>query len=481
MHSTASHESAPLYRTLADRLEGMIGSNSLRPGDRMPSVRQFARQQRVSVPTAMHAYATLETRGLVEARPKSGFFVRASKADLVRAPKTVPSAPKGTDFSSLDPLDSIIAAHDNPELVPLGMALPDPELLPGEKLARSMSSIARSLGARSTNYDMPPGNESLRRELARRSLDWGCSLQPEEFIITNGCTEALSLALRAVCNPGDTVVVESPTYFGLTGILRELQLKALPIPVDNVNGIDLDALETCLRRNKVAACALIPNFHNPVGYAMPEERKRRLLEIVSKRDIPVIEDDIYGELNHSGDRPRCLKAFDRNGLVILCSSFSKNLAPGYRVGYVAAGRWHAKVLRLKIAYSLANATLPSLVISEYLRNGGYDRYLRTLRQTYRQQVERMREAVVHSFPEGIGLSRPQGNFVLWCELPPQIDSLVLFKQALRAGISIAPGPLFSPDGGFRNFLRLNCGYPMTPAVERAVTVLGQLARQLARS
>lgn len=481
MHATAAaHEPEPLYRALASRLEGMIGSRSLRPGDRMPSVRHFARQQRVSVPTAMHAYATLETRGLVEARPKSGFFVRARHADQVRAPSVTAARPKVTDFASLDLMDSIVAAQSNPNLLPLGMALPDPNLLPGEKLARMMGSIARSLGPRSTNYDMPPGAECIRRELARRSLDWGCALQPEEFLITNGCTEAVALALRATCNPGDTVVVEAPTYFGLTCTLRELQLKALPIPVDSTDGIDLDALEMSLRRTRVAACALIPNFHNPVGFVMPEEKKRRLVEILAKRSLPLIEDDIYGELQHSGERPRTIKAFDREGLVLLCSSFSKNLAPGYRVGYIAAGRWHAKVMRLKLATSLANASLPSLVISEYLRNGGYDRYLRSLRQTYRQQVERMREAIVHYFPEGIGLSRPQGNFVLWCELPPQVDSIVLFKQAMRAGISIAPGPLFAPDGGFKNFMRINCGYPMTPTIERAVEVLGQLAKKLTR-
>lgn len=480
MSVSSAHETEPLYVALAGRLEGMISSRSLRPGDRMPSVRHFAKQQRVSVPTAMHAYATLETRGLVEARPKSGFFVRSRSADFVRDPGVHAPAPKVTDFAEMDLLDSVIAAQSNPNLLPLGMALPDPKLLPGEKLSRIMAAEGRKLGVHSTDYDIPPGCECIRRELARRSLEWGCALKPEEFVITNGCTEAVSLALRAVCSPGDTVAVESPTYFGLTNVLRELQLKALPIPVDSNEGIDLDALESALSKTKVAACALIPNFHNPAGFVMPEENKRRLLDILGKRSIPVIEDDIYGDLNHTGERPRCIKAFDREGMVLLCSSFSKTLAPGYRVGYISAGRWQAKVMRLKIATSLANATLPVRAISEYLRNGGYDRYLRSLRQTYRHQVERMREAVVHSFPEGIGLSRPQGNFILWCELPAKVDSILLFKQALRAGISIAPGPLFAPGGGFKNFMRLNCGHPVTPAVERAVAVLGQLARQLMR-
>lgn len=468
----------PLYHKLAGLLEEMIQARSLRPGDRMPSVRQFSRQQRVSVPTALHAYVTLENRGLLEARPKSGFYVRSRSADGIRPPTISAPTPKVTDFAVLDPMDTILAQHSQPDLIPLGAALPNPELLPGVKLAREMGVIARRLGAKGTNYDMAPGSEALRREIARRSLEWGCTLTPDDFVITNGCTEAVSLALRALCQPGDTVVVESPTYFGLARTLRELGLKALPIRVDSEKGIDLETLEAALQKTRVAACALIPNFHNPVGFAMPDDRKQDLLRIVNKHGIPVIEDDIYGDLQYAGSRPRCIKAFDREGTVLLCSSFSKTLAPGYRVGYIAGGRWHGKLLRLKQISSLANATLPSLVLAEYLKNGGYDRFLRSIRNTYRDQLAKMREAVVDSFPAGIGLSRPSGGFVLWIELPAKVDSLRLFDRAREAGISIAPGPLFSPDGGFRNFIRLNCGNPFTPEIERGVATVGRLVRQM---
>jgi DNA-binding transcriptional MocR family regulator len=480
MSVTASHEPGPLYLRLAGVLESMILNQSLRPGDRVPSVRQFGRQQHVSVPTAMNAYATLEDRGLIEARPKSGYFVRSRPADIVRTPVWDRRASKVTDFSSLDPLDTILSDHSNPSLVPLGAALPSPDLLPGGKLARAMGAIARRHPGAGVAYDVVPGSETLRRELARRSLDWGCAFQPEEFMITNGCTEAISLALRATCEPGDTVAVETPTYFGIASTLRELHLKALPIPVDSVHGMDLDCLAKSLRKTKVSACVLIPNFQNPVGSLMPEERKKALIELLAPRGIPIIEDDIYGDLQHHGSRPRCLKAFDPDGSVLLCGSFSKTLAPGYRVGYIVGGRWHDWLLRLKKNSTLANATLPTLAVAEFLKHGGYDRHLRTLRQAYRSQVERMREAVVASFPEGIGLSRPQGNFVLWCELPARVDSIELWKQARAAGISLAPGPMFSPDGGYRNFIRINCGYPWSPLLERSVAVLGHLACGLSR-
>lgn len=470
----------PVYLKLADLLDQMIRSQSLRPGDRVPSVRHFSSQQRVSVPTALQAYVTLETRGLIEARPKSGFFVRPRLSDQVPEPKEQLSKSKVTDFANTDPLESILAEHGNPKLVPLGAALPCPALMPGEKLVRIMSTIGRRLGPASISYDMAPGSEILRTEISRRSLDWGCALKASDFVITVGATEAVSLALRATCKPGDTVIVEAPTYFGLARTLRDMKLKALPMPVDPCTGMNLDLLEQALARKKVAACVVIPTFHNPVGFVMPEANMKRLLELLSRRNIPLIEDDIYGDLQHNDVRPRCIKAFDSDGSVILCSSYSKTLAPGYRVGYIAAGRWHDRVLCLKRTSTLGGSTLAGLAVAEFLKNGGYDRYLRSVRHAYRQQVEQMREAVVESFPKGICMSRPQGGFLLWCELPKKVNSLELFKKARAVGITIAPGPLFSSDGSFENFIRINCGYPMNSKLERSVSTLGQLARQMCK-
>jgi DNA-binding transcriptional MocR family regulator len=467
----------PLYQRLAGLLEGMIQNRTLRAGDRMPSVRQFSSQQRVSVPTALQAYATLETRGLIEARPKSGFYVRARQAELTPEPMKPAAAPKIITPGNPDPMDSLMADHTNSKLVPFGAALPSAALLPGAKLTRTMAMIGRRLGAHSIDYDMVPGHETFRRELARRSLEWGCALKTDDFLVTVGATEALSLALRATCKPGDTVVVESPTYFGLASMLRELQLNALPIPVNCADGVDLAILEKALRKTRVTAGVFIPNFHNPVGFAMPDERKRQLLEICADRNIAVIEDDTYADLQHEGARPRCLKAFDPDE-VILCGSYSKKLAPGYRVGYLAAGKWQARVCALKQASTLNGALLPTLAVAEFLKNGGYDRYLRSVRQAYRNQVAQMREAIVESFPAGVCLSRPKGGYLLWCELPPNVDALKLFQQAREAGISIAPGPMFSPTGDFRNFIRINCGYPWSAPIERAVGVLGHLVRKL---
>jgi DNA-binding transcriptional MocR family regulator len=234
-----------------------------------------------------------------------------------------------------------------------------------------------------------------------------------------------------------------------------------------------------LRRHKIAAISLIPNFNNPLGSVMPEENRLSLLQLASKRRIPIIEDDVYGDLQHEGARRRCLKALDKDGIVLLCGSFSKTLAPGYRVGYISPGLFYDRIVHLKTATNWGNATLPALAIAEFLRNGGYDYHLRKIRRTYRDQVQKMREAVAMEFPEPVKISNPRGGFVLWVELAATVDAMQLFAEARKAGISIAPGPIFSPLGDFRNYVRLSCGFPWSIKIERAIAVLGRLVSRLA--
>jgi DNA-binding transcriptional MocR family regulator len=476
-HPPAAAPVQPIYLRLADQLEAMIRRGTFRPGDRMPSVRRLGREQRVSVPTAMHAYSTLETRGHVEARPKSGFYVCARLADSIPEPLNSDPPSRVSDLAHTDPLSLLRCDDYDPTRIPFGSAVPSPDLLPGIRLGRTISRVARRLGVNGGNYGPIEGPFALRREISRRLVSAGVSLGPENLCITLGATEAISLALQAVCSPGDTVVVETPTFFGLLRQLRELGLNALPIPVHASEGIDLDALATALARTPVKALLLVPNFHNPLGFAMSDRNKRELVRIAASRNLPVIEDDLYADMAHQGPRPHALKAFDTAQVVIHCSSYSKNVAPGYRVGYIAAGRWQERVLALKRVHSSANPLLPALAVAEFLRDGGYDRFMRSFRESCRQQVLTMRDAIRRAFPEDIRMSRPAGGYVLWCELPRCVDSMALFYRALEAGIAIAPGPFFSPEGGFPNFIRINCGYPWSSRIERGVQTLGQLVRE----
>jgi DNA-binding transcriptional MocR family regulator len=451
----------------------MIDAGSLRPGDRVPSVRQLSSRHGVSVPTVQQAYLLLESRLLIEARPRSGFYVRPRLAVKLTAPALPRCRPAVVGLERFDRLLSLTHQMLATELVPLGAAIPSPDLLPVEKLSRLSASIARAQASACVSYDPAPGSLRLRQELARRSLDWGCGLQPDEFVVTTGASEALHLALRAVTGPGDTVLVESPAYYGVLNSLAQLGLRVVPVPACSNEGMDIDAVAAALKRHHPAAIVLSPNFSNPSGSLMPEPARRALVALAAAVGTPIIEDDIYGDLPHGGERPRSLKALDKTGDVILCSSFSKTLAPGLRVGFVAGGRHHDKIVRLKTALNFGCATLPVLTVAEFLRNGGYDRHLRRLRHTYRDQVCKVREAVAALFPPGTRVSNPSGGFVLWLELPGQTDAIELFRAALAAGVSVAPGPLFSPDGGFARCLRLSCGFPWGPRIEAG---LGTLAR-----
>lgn len=475
----ASSVEQPLYLKLADKLEEMIHLGMFRAGDRIPSVRQTSKQHQVSVPTVLQAYTLLEDRRLIEARPKSGYYVRSQLAHSLQLPSTVRRIPQARSLSKFPPLMALVNDVVNPDFVRMGGAHPSAELLPGKKLARVMASIARLNSSATITCDPAPGCPRLRAELSRRSLDWGCYLAPDDFIITHGATEALHLALRAVAEPGDTVILESPTHYGIINLLSQLGLQAVAIPSSPTDGLDLAATRKVIAREKVAAIVVIPNFNNPLGSCMPEANRRALMELAEEHGIPVIEDDVYGDLHFEGERPHCLKSLDKAGGSILCGSFSKTLAPGYRVGYVSAGRYHDKILRVKTALNFYNAPLPALTVAEFLRNGGYEHHLRTLRRTFREQVLAMREALAAALPQGSKISNPAGGFVLWVELPHQVDALELFHEARKLKISIAPGHLFSPAAEFKHYMRINCGHQWCRRIESAVETLGKLVHQAA--
>jgi DNA-binding transcriptional MocR family regulator len=463
----------PLYAQVAAAVQELIDSGALRPGDRVPSIRRASRQHGVSANTVVEAYLALEDRGLIEGRPKSGFFVRSRV--LAKAPSRRTERPRLVEVGNLQ--TRLFDAARMRDVVPFGAAYPSADVLPAVKFARITAALARQHPRESISYDMPPGSDALRREVAKRSLEAGTTLTPEEIITTCGGTEALSLAIRAVTKPGDVVAVESPTYFGLLQLLDDLRRRAIEIPMDPRNGMDLDALERTVRRERVAAVVAVPNFSNPLGSAMPEAHKARLAEVLRAREIPLIEDDINGELGHGSTRPKVVHAQDHAGLVLLCGSYSKTLAPGYRVGWIAPGRFYERVKGLKLTTTLATPSLPQMAVAEFLANGGYDHHLRSLRTLFATQVARYRAIISASFPPGTRVSEPAGGFVLWVELPARIAALPLQERALAEGISFAPGPMFSARQRFTNFLRINCAHPVDSKLEDALARLGSLAKR----
>ncbi|NTV71771.1 MAG: PLP-dependent aminotransferase family protein [Azonexaceae bacterium] len=462
------------YEQLAAELTGMIASGVLNHGDRLPSVRRLSSQRRLSVSTVVQALRLLEDRGLVEARPQSGFFVQRARAGRAEpVVRSTPDEPIPVDISQR--LVSILRAGARTGIAPLAAALPAPELLPVAALQRLYAGVARRHprlleGGSHIHTDEP----ALVRQLVRRSLAWGGPLPAEEFVITNSCTEALSLCLRAVTKPGDTVAVESPAYYLMLQLLETLGLKALEIPTDPRTGMSVEALDMATRNGGIAACLIVSNGSNPLGCVMPDDRKRRFSALTAARGVAVIEDDIYGDLHLGSERPWPIKAFDKVGNVMLCSSFSKSLSPALRIGFVAAGRYHSAIALQKTITSGGTNPITQHVLAEYLESGAYERHLRSLRRAYHQQVEAMRLAVSRHFPAATRITQPQGGYVLWVELPENIDTTHLYQRAIGENLAYVPGDLFSPSGMYRNCLRLNCGNPHTPTIEDAVRRLGAI-------
>ncbi len=468
--------SGHLYEELANDLARLVSKGTLRPGDRLPSVRQLSDQRGVSVSTVLQAYLLLENRGIVETRPQSGHYVRARRLSLVAEPRTPRGATQATRVSVSELIARVYSASRNPRNVLLGGGFMSPELLPTESLNRRLAAVARAAGGAGIAYDPPPGLPALRRAIARRAADYDVALSADDVVTTVGTMEALHLCLRAVARHGDTILVESPAYYGVLQLIESLGMRVLEVPSNAGTGVDLARLQDALRQHPVRACLLVPTFSNPLGALMPDDAKRELVRMLARHEVPLIEDDIYGDLGFDAARPRPAKAFDRHGLVMLCTSFSKTLAPGYRVGWVAPGRWRDAVERLKFAQTVGTPTLPQMAIADFLENGGYERHLRRLRRALADQVGRVSDAIAEHFPSGTRISRPRGGFLLWVEMPPGKNALDLHDRALARGVSIAPGPIFSAKQRFSNCLRLSCAWPWSDRIERAIRTLGELAR-----
>lgn len=461
------------FEQLADDIAALIRTGVLKPGQRIPSVRLASRQYKVSPSTVFRAYYQLENLGLIYARPQSGYFVThlSSHSLPEQSPKQDETRSTEVDVSEL--VFSVLRDMREASQVPLGSAFPCPTLFPMQRLARSMAKATRLMDLRSVVSDLPPGNLSLRRQIAVRYAISGVSVPVEEILVTDGALEALNLCLQAVTRPGDLVAIESPAFYACLQVLERLQLRAVEIPLQTGGGVDLEVLARALAQHDIKACWFMTNFQNPTGMSMSADDKRQLVSLLHRHQVPLIEDDVYGELYFGQEAPVSAKAFDRDGLVLHCSSFSKCLAPGYRVGWVSAGRFLEPVQRLKLMTTLSASVPAQAALADYLEFGGFDRHLRSLRTSLESQKHRMLAAINRYLPADVRISRPAGGYFLWLELAPGTDVLRLFRQAAAAGISLAPGPMFSATRGFGHCLRLNYGHPWSEAQEQAMAWLGE--------
>lgn len=466
--------SEPLYRLLATELRVRIEGGVLPPGSRMPSLRAMGAAEGLSINTVQEAYRLLEDDGLIVARPQSGYFVRACGDRASSPPANVAAA--CLIRRSIPPDDHCSRLAYREDLIPFGAAVPHDSYFPCRRLAAEVARILRLRPQVVGQYAFAPGSADLRRQVSRHAGDWAARVDPERVVITNGAVEAVTLCLRAVTKPGQTVAVESPAYYGFLQTLHALRLRPLPIRSSEHGGMDVQALAAAAEAQSIAAVLLCPTVSNPSGATMSHARKAHLVSWAEQRSVPVIEDATFADLHFEGDR-LAAQGLSVSGIVMLCASLSKTVAPGLRLGWVDAGRFSEQVAYLKRLSSIGQPQLLELALASYMSNGGMARHLRRIRRQMRDQVYRMAELSNRLFPAGTRIGLPSGGFLLWIELPPDVDALALQERAVPLGLGVAPGPLFSPTGAYRNFIRLNCGVRDGEAVRDGLKALAGLVRE----
>jgi DNA-binding transcriptional MocR family regulator len=470
-----------LYRQVIDLIADNIDSGALRAGDRLPSLRRMSHRIGVSIPTVRQAYVELERQRRVESRPQSGFYVRNLPGnELVRAAPPFRRSAKPIPVIGRSLMDRVYDGLYTPGVVPFGIANPCMVKPAAKALHRTMKRVMARAEERSLGYAPTLGEPGLRRQIAYRYLDTvGGKIDPESICITNGGQEALHLALQAVAGKGDVIAVESPTYHGMLELIHSLGMLAIEIETCPEEGVMLGALRKTLEAHPVKACLFSTTLNNPLGVSMPEDCRKKLVEICEEHDVTLIEDDVYGDLMFDGHRPKPAEFYSRSGRVLTCGSFSKTVAPGYRIGWLIAGKYIQQITQLKRSFSCSSGLLQQLTLSEFMASGDYDRYLNTLRPELQCNAERMSAMVAQHFPRETRTSKPVGGGVLWLELPDKVDSEELFDLAIDAGISIAPGLIFSPCNRYRNFIRLSYGHPWSERIEESIEWLGKKVAAMA--
>lgn len=473
-----SHDSFR-YRKVEQYILKLVDNGILNKDEKLPSLRHLGKQLNVSISTISQAYLELEKKGIISARERSGFYLTASDRRLP-PPTSRPRPTMIPTFGSRSKLiQTVLEALGNPALLPFGVVCPHEELLPSKHLSRILSATLRSNPAQALNYSPVNGDAELRRQIAMRSVAAGMTIHPDEILITSGAMEGISIALRALTRPGDNVLIQSPSYFCFLQLLENCGLRAIEIPSSST-GIDPKDVQKAVDQFDIKATILVPNFNNPDGSLTSDQAKQDIVKILSERDIPLIEDDVYGDLSFSKDRPSTCKSFDLHGSVILCSSFSKTVAPGYRVGWMVPGRYFSKAQEIKTTTNICTASPNQMAIATFLAEGYYERHLQRLRNAIRNQMETLLPSLRRHFPEGTRANCPEGGAAIWVELPPEVDAVDFFYRARQEEIGMAPGSIFSTQEKYNNFFRLSCNGVWNQDMEDGMKKLGEIAQELSQ-
>ncbi|REL28427.1 PLP-dependent aminotransferase family protein [Thalassotalea euphylliae] len=466
-----------LYQQIIEFIDDQQQQGLLRAGDKLPSLRKLSKQLEISVPTVKQAYLELEKQGRVCARPQSGYYLQAEQARTLQPTRSKWMGSKPVEVNCRSLIEQVHDAVHLPNTVALGISNPVNTHPPDKALARLMRSVLCKVAEKAVSYGPVNGDPKLRMQLAFRYQELGVAVNYQDMLITNGCQEALSIALQCVAEKGDVIAIESPCFFGLIELIESLGMKALEVYTCTEDGICLDELEKTLNQYPVKACLFSTAINNPLGSLMPDSRRQQMVELLERHNVPLIEDDTYGDLHFDGERPKPAQLYSEKGLVLTCSSFSKTAAPGYRIGWLIPGRFEEQAKRIKRAQSCSTPMLQQWTLTEYLLSGEYDRHLAVLRKKLIYNCERMRALIAEHFPSEVCIAKPQGGSVLWVRCRSHVNTDDFFHEAIAQGVSFAPGGIFSPSGKYQHYMRISFGVQWHQDIEQAIKILGQLVAQ----
>lgn len=465
------------YEEVAEHIIALIDRGVYKPGDKIPSLRDLSDSLHVSVNTIQEAYWLLEGRRFLEAVPQSGYFVKKrNEPPHLQAPNPATMDPDQVGLCRIYGAfqERGISEEDG---CGLGIATLSCSMWPADKLQKCTMDAIRLHQKESMDYQLVPGYAPLREQIAIHGMTGGSRFFPDNIVITSGCQESVYLALASLTSPGDTVAVESPIYFNLLRLMESLHLKVLEIPCSPGEGMHLETLLFALDNYSVKVVLTIANFNNPTGSIMSDVKKEELVRMLSVKQIPLIEDDIYGDLYFGTERPRSCQSFDRDGTVLYCSSFSKTIFPGLRLGWIVPGRYREPVENLKNLINLGSSSLSQVSVTLFLQDGAFARHLKKNRARLKEKVYGLRDSVLRYFPAGTEVTSPEGGMVLWVCMPAFFESRQLYKKAREQNIFIAPGNMFSLQNRYGRYLRLNGGV-WTAGTDKKIEMLGHMALKL---
>ena len=468
------------YQRLAEQLSQKIYQHELQPQQKLSSLREFARKQKISLSTAQQCYELLEAKGLIYVKPKSGYFVSSRQYQ-----SPVPESPKFESMprrvSNLELQNQIQTASIQSHLTPLGAIQLSPHLIPVDGLRRSLQRALKHCQPEDFLYCNKQGHLQLRQALSDHWREDGIYIAPDDIFISNGCMPALSLLIQQMSREGDSIIVPTPTFNGQLQLLAGLKRKIIEIPADH-QGIDLERLEYFMQQGSAKLCLLTANFQNPLGYCLSNQQKQKIAELAQKYQCFVLEDDIYAECSFQKERALPIRYWDQQGYVIWCGSVSKSLSSAYRVGWFCLGQQLQHLRPALLANNVGVNTPLQLGLADFIYSRAYREHLERLRPALMQQVEQYRACILEQF-QGIpiALSQSSGGYALWMQLPNTITGLELYYRAQQYGINIVPGEVFGEDQRYQHFLRLNAGHALTDEIRQAIQQLADWVRESLKS